>query len=566
MTAAVEKLACGEPRGRIGGLGHRGGMDEIPPEVPGYRLTRLLGTGSTSSVWRARRVADDELVAIKLLPGGADEEAVREFALLQHAVGEHVVTLHETLALEGPEGPATALVLELLAGGSLAEVVAARGHLTPGETVTVIAPTAQALTGLHDLGVVHGDLSPGNVLLDSTGRPALADLGFARLTGEAPGDVHGTDGFVAPEVLDGSEPDRACDVYALAALAWLCLTGSPPGHITERIDLASVVPGAPDLVAAVEGGLSTDPAARPEADEMAVAVFDSVPATAVRMTSTGDVASGLTRRIREAATDGGRDVPTWQRELERARPQAPRRRWWQRRERTAPETKGAPLARAGRHAAPRRSHGGSGAADSSVGGPRTVAREIARAAAEGSSGHAVGIAVTAVLAVLLAVLVPWQQLARAGGDGATPAASGSGDQQDTADVLTDRSAPRDRPVALARELTSLRQEVVVGLDTDALSGLEEPGSPVERRDRALVDRMRAQGQRFHGVDLTVRSARVERSATSSVVLRTTTDESRYSVVDADGTREQRPARPGQTVDLVLVWHRDGWRVRDVRAA
>ena len=84
-----------------------------------------------------------------------------------------------------------------LAGGSLGQVVAQREHLTPGETVTVIAPIARALAGLHDLGVVHGDLSPGNVLLDSTGRPVLADLGFSRLTGEAPGDVHGTDGFFA---------------------------------------------------------------------------------------------------------------------------------------------------------------------------------------------------------------------------------------------------------------------------------------------------------------------------------------------------------------------------------
>ncbi|WP_277455469.1 hypothetical protein [Janibacter sp. DB-40] len=93
-------------------------MDDIPPEVPGYRLTALLGTGATSRVWRARREADDELVAVKVLSGVAGEEAVREFTLLQQAAGDHVVTLHEVLALEGPEGPATALVLELLSGGA----------------------------------------------------------------------------------------------------------------------------------------------------------------------------------------------------------------------------------------------------------------------------------------------------------------------------------------------------------------------------------------------------------------------------------------------------------------
>lgn len=540
-------------------------MDEIPPEVPGYRLTRLLGTGSTSAVWRARRDVDDELVAIKVLPGEAPDEHVREYSMLQHAVGEHVITLHETLALDGPDGPATALVLELLAGGSLAEVVAARGHLTPGETATVITPTAQALAGLHDLGVVHGDLSPGNILLDSTGRPALADLGFARLTGEPPGDVHGTDGYVAPEVLDGSEPDRAADVYALAALAWLCLTGSSPGHIAERIDLASAVPEAPELVAAVEAGLASDPAARPEADAMAVTVFDAVDPEPLRMTSPGDVASGLTRRIREAAAEDAPSIPDWQRELEQAGPPRARRRWWQRRERPEPEAKSRPApSPAGRHAAPRRHRHAHASTPATDGGsiPRAIAREAA-----GSSGRRVGLVVTAALTLLLAVLVPWHQLASAGdGSGPTPAASSAtdGTKGGTA-VLGDRSAPQRSPVELARELTALRQQVALELDPDVVAELTEPDSPAHRRDRALIDQLRRSGERYEGVELAVRSAHLERASGSTAVLRTTTDESGYSVVGADGRRTRRPARHGQQIDLVVVWDGDRWRVRDVRA-
>nr|WP_257910561.1 serine/threonine-protein kinase [Janibacter limosus] len=209
-------------------------MDEIPPSVPGYRLTRLLGAGSTATVWRARSDPDDELVAVKLVAARADDEAVREYAMLRATADEHVVTLHETIEVDTDDGPAPAPVLEYLAGGSLERVVAERGHLTPGETATVIAPVAQAVTALHDLGIVHGDLSPGNVLLDSTGRPVLADLGYSRLTGEAPGDVYGTEGHVAPEVLEGSDPSRESDVHALGALAWLCPVGAAPGHIAER--------------------------------------------------------------------------------------------------------------------------------------------------------------------------------------------------------------------------------------------------------------------------------------------------------------------------------------------
>ena len=236
-----------------------------------YELRSVIGVGGMGEVYRAYDTARERMVAIKLLHGGADDEALREYSMLQHAAAEHVVTLHEVREVDTDEGPATALVLELLAGGSLGRVVAERGHLTPGETITVIAPIARALAGLHGLGVVHGDLSPGNVLLDSTGRPVLADLGFSRLTGEAPGDVHGTDGYVAPEVLDGEEPSRASDVHALGALAWLCLVGEPPGHVSDRLDLGATLAEHPALVDVVESCLAGDPASRPSADRSLVA-------------------------------------------------------------------------------------------------------------------------------------------------------------------------------------------------------------------------------------------------------------------------------------------------------
>lgn len=542
---------------------HRERMDEIPPEVPGYRLTRLLGAGSTSTVWRARRDADDALVAIKVLPGAADEEAVREYSLLQHAAHEHVVGLHETLALDGPEGPSTALVLEHLAGGSLGGIISARGHLSPGEAVTVIAPVAEALAALHDLGIVHGDISPGNVLFDSTGRPALADLGFSRLSGEPPGEVHGTDGYLAPELLEGGEPDRAGDVHALGALAWLCLVGAPPGHVAERDGLAELVPAAPALTAAVEASLCTDPAARPEAHELARAVFDALPAQPLRLVSTGDVASGLTRRIREAATT---DVPDWQRELAAAAAggEPPRRRWWQPARRPAPGK--APPGRArgrppGRHAAPRRSR--------RVPEERATARahdtaRVLAAAATGRprSGRAVALALAAGL--LLALLVPWQHIASAGGDepqARTETAATSGESH-----RTRRSAPREDPAGLVRELTSLRQKVVTELDTSALGRLVEPGSPAAEHDTRLLETLRSEGQRYEGVELSVPSAQLERTSGRTAVIRARTDESDYVVVDRGGRREQHPARRGRQVELVLVWHDETWRVREVRPA
>ncbi len=552
-------------------------MDEIPPEVPGYRLTSLIGAGATSRVWRARRTADDALVAVKVRPGEADEEAVREFALLQSAADEHVVTLHETLALDGPQGPATALVLELFSGGSLAQVVAARGHLTPGETVTVIAPVASALAGLHDRGIVHGDLSPGNVLIDSVGRPALGDLGFSRLTGEVGGEVHGTDGFVAPEVLQGGDPDRAGDVHALGALAWLCLTGAAPGHVSERSDLAELIEDVPELVAVVESCLAGDPAHRPEADVVARAVYDAVPATPLRMTSPGDVGSGLTRRLRESA--GVLEMSDWQRELVTASAPAPRRPWWRRRPKGAapdPDGRGpgyAPLPGRGRHAAPKVKR--SAASEPVEGAPLSVSRAIARAAQQHRTPRA-ALLVAILLGVSLAVLVPWQQLATAGEDRTeatrTTESAGGAVEEDRsgtgsparATVLSDPQAPQQAPTQLAAALSTLREQVVTDLDVAALAELDEPDSPAYHRDRGLLEEMIASGRRYEGVDLTVRTASLERASDRLVVLRTTTDEGAYTVIGPRGEVERFPALYGQQTDLVLVWDRDAWRVRDVR--
>ncbi|CAM4050315.1 protein kinase domain-containing protein [Janibacter anophelis] len=539
-------------------------MDEIPPQVPGYRLTRVLGRGSTSTVWRARRDVDDELVAIKLLPAGADEEAVREYAMLQHAAAEHVVTLHETLEVDSDDGPAIALVLEHLAGGSLARVVAERGHLTPGETVTVIAPIAQAVAGLHDLGIVHGDLSPGNVLLDSTGRPALSDLGYSRLTGEPAGDVYGTDGHVAPEVLDGGDPTRAADVHSLGALAWLCLTGAAPGHIAERASLADLVPGVPALVAVVESCLVPDAEARPEADEVARSVFDAVPAQPLRMTATGDVATSLTRRIREAAAEDEVRTPQWQLELTRAETDEPRRRWWRRQSR---RRSGGTRAKGGRHAAPRRHR------DEPIDLTRDVEpveesepRAIARSAlGRDGGGRRVGALVTVGLGLLLAVLVPWQQLASAGAPDAQTPVAPQGTKGETS-PLHDRSAAREAPRQLVQELTDLRQTMVVELDDSARTTLDEPGSPAATRDRELVAELRTSGARYRGLTMTVRSASLQSTSGDRAVVRAVVDESAYDVAGKDGSRTPRPARQGQEVDLVLVWHDGAWRVRDVTAA
>lgn len=282
-------------------------MEQAYPTIPGYDVLTLLGAGGSARVWRARRLADDRLLAVKVLPvrSGEVSSALREAAVLSRVRHEHVVHLYDVLPLPGPDGrpAAVALAMQLAEGGSLAGVLQGRGHLSAGELVTVLAPLAGALADLHRSGVVHGDVSPGNVLFLGDGMPMLADLGVCRIAGEQPSVVHGTDGMVAPELLEGFPPGAESDVYALGAVAWTCLAGEPPGWVGTRASLEDLAPEVPeelrDLVLAC---LAPEPADRPDADEVAALALDAVAPEPVELGPGADPAAGLTQRIRRAAT------------------------------------------------------------------------------------------------------------------------------------------------------------------------------------------------------------------------------------------------------------------------
>ena len=149
---------------------------------------------------------------------------MRILSVLDH---EHLVRAHSVLRLRGASGAPSAamtsegdgggrrlrggtvgLIMDYAAGGSLGQLVAGRGKLGPGETVTVLTPIAQALAYLHGQGFTHGDVSPGNVLFTAHGKPLLADLGVARMVADATAVADaGTEGFRDPGA-GGRRPGR----------------------------------------------------------------------------------------------------------------------------------------------------------------------------------------------------------------------------------------------------------------------------------------------------------------------------------------------------------------------
>ncbi|WP_438816623.1 protein kinase domain-containing protein, partial [Tersicoccus solisilvae] len=266
--------------------GGGGCVADAPPEVPGHAVLRRLGEGASSAVWLLRRDDDGTLLAGRVLvapfegPAGTGPPGPGALGAAADALGpiglDHLVRsrgeLVGTCAVPGHHHRVT--LMDYLPGGSLAQVIGARGPLSPGETVTIITPLAQLLAAGHAAGLTHGDVSPGNVLFTVDGRPVLADWELAARPGRPGASGTGTDGFRDPGVGATDRLRPASDVYALAALAWFCLTGRVPGPAQHRPPLPVLVPAVPPALAVLlDRGMEPDPAARPRADELARGVF-----------------------------------------------------------------------------------------------------------------------------------------------------------------------------------------------------------------------------------------------------------------------------------------------------
>jgi serine/threonine protein kinase len=268
-------------------------------EIGGYRTERLLGGGAAGTVWRAT-APDGSLVALKVF-GGPYQQALaaakREAALAAQVDHPHLARIRDLIC----DTDQIALAIDLAAGGSLAGLLARRGRLTPPEVLTALIPIAAALATAHERGVVHGDLSPENIVFDAAGRPLLTDLGAARVAVECGLEVSATPGYVAPEVARGATPDPAADVFALGAVALHCLSGRPAWNADDLRDVVvqATVGQWPDpadqdgpagLVAAIRSALGDTPKGRPGAAALMVELSRSGTPEPIRLTdpSAGD--------------------------------------------------------------------------------------------------------------------------------------------------------------------------------------------------------------------------------------------------------------------------------------
>ncbi|MCG8584358.1 MAG: serine/threonine protein kinase, partial [Pirellulales bacterium] len=210
-----------------------------------YEIEKLLGAGGAGSVFRAKDTESGQHVALKtLMPGTVVNEEihkrfVREISVAQKLDHENVVTYYEC----GLEDGILYYTMDLVAWGSLGDVLGQRHRLPWREAAEAGVHICQGLTHLHEQGVVHRDLKPANIFVSDDGSLKLGDFGLARdldagrLTLD--GQTVGTAKYLAPEQAMAEEKiDGRTDLYALGCLLFEMIAGRPPfvidDHFTHR--------------------------------------------------------------------------------------------------------------------------------------------------------------------------------------------------------------------------------------------------------------------------------------------------------------------------------------------
>jgi Protein kinase domain len=209
--------------------------------VAGYLLEEQIGQGGMAVVFRAHDERLDRTVALKILaPALAADEAFRQRFIRESRAAAAVDDPHIIPVFEaGEAGGVLFIAMRYVRGGDVRSMVGELGPLPPGRVAEIVSQVASALDAAHGRGLVHRDVKPANMLLDSRatiGRPDhiyLSDFGLSKAALQATGltgtgTFLGTLDYIAPEQIEGKPVDGRADQYALACAAFELITGRPP--------------------------------------------------------------------------------------------------------------------------------------------------------------------------------------------------------------------------------------------------------------------------------------------------------------------------------------------------
>ena len=227
--------------------------DKAFPAVVGYEILDELGQGGMGIVYKARHLALNRVVALKMISAPvAGQQLIGRFraeaealAKLRHA---NIVQIYDVGEHQGQPY----FSLELVDGGNLAESLGAR-PMAPRQAAEMLEILARAVHAAHEQGIVHRDLKPANILLAKDGTPKITDFGLAKHLDDGAshtqsGSVMGTPSYMSPEQAAGKTRaiGPGTDVYALGAIFYEMLTGRPPFRAATPYEtILQVIQGEP---------------------------------------------------------------------------------------------------------------------------------------------------------------------------------------------------------------------------------------------------------------------------------------------------------------------------------
>jgi serine/threonine-protein kinase len=226
-----------------------GSAFELPFEFAGYQLEEEIGRGGMGIVYRARRLADGQIVAIKMILKGdfaSPAERQRFQAEAQAAARlshPNIVPIYQI----GEHRGHAFFCMPLITGATLSQLLL-DGPLPPRHAAQILLEVCAAIRYAHSQGVFHRDLKPSNILIDTEGTSFVVDFGLAKQTHVAAdltksGAVLGTPSYMAPEQAAGTrgQVGGASDIYSLGAILYHMLTGRPPFLGATSVDTVLMV-------------------------------------------------------------------------------------------------------------------------------------------------------------------------------------------------------------------------------------------------------------------------------------------------------------------------------------
>ncbi len=242
-----------------------GASASVPARLSNFLLLRLLGTGGMGGVYYARDEALGRFVAIKVMLKslGNDPVFIETFRKEAQAVAKLNHPNIAQIYSFGQEKGQPYIVMELVSGERVDAMMENPDGLRPALVMKIGLEIAQGLSAADEAGLVHGDIKPENILLDTKGQAKLVDFGLATVAHQAAGEgIWGTPYYIAPEKIRRQKVDARSDIYSLGATLFHMLTGTPPFEgatpvavVKARLELPppdpqELIPDLPEIVSA----------------------------------------------------------------------------------------------------------------------------------------------------------------------------------------------------------------------------------------------------------------------------------------------------------------------------